>query len=419
MVCKRISGNFNHTIYASYIGYITQAIIVNFVPLLYLTFKSTYNLSLDEVGFLVTINFGVQLLTDFLAVRYVDKIGYRISVVAAHVFSVIGLVGIVVFPYIFSNGYPGLVLGVICYAIGGGIIEVLVSPIVEACPTERKEAAMSLLHSFYCWGHVFVVICSTIFFTAFGIENWRILACLWAIVPLLNSVYFSMVPIAHLVKKEEKLSVRDLTTNKIFWIFMILMITAGASEQAMSQWASAFAESGLEVSKAVGDLAGPCLFAVFMGSARVFYARFSERIKLERFIFISGVLCIVCYLLASLSPAKIIAFIGVAVAGLSVGILWPGTLSLASRGISKGGTAMFALLALAGDLGCSAGPGFVGVISEAFNEDLKKGILFTIVFPVTLLVALALYRNYSSRTRGQVPLSLDTTGSYTEPRNIL
>lgn len=403
MVHKRISGNFNHTIYASYIGYITQAIINNFVPLLFLTFQSTYNISLDKIGFLITINFGVQLLTDILAAKYVDKIGYKVSIVAAHIFVVIGLIGLVVFPNFFSNGYYGIMLGVICYAIGGGIIEVLISPIVEACPTERKEAVMSLLHSFYCWGHVFIVICSTIFFTTFGIKNWPILACLWAIIPLMNSLYFSMVPIASLVKEDEKLSILDLSKNKIFWIFIILMITSGACEQAMNQWASAFAESGLGVSKTIGDLAGPCLFAVLMGCARVFYARYSEKIELDKFIFASGVLCTVCYLLASLSQNKLIGFVGVAATGLSVGIMWPGTFSLASKGIPKGGTALFALLALAGDLGCSAGPTFVGIVSEAFNEDLKKGILFATIFPIGLLIALTLYRNRKRQSTTPTP----------------
>lgn len=399
----RVRNNYNHTLYASYIGYITQAIINNFVPLLFLTFQSTYQISLNKIGLLITLNFGVQLLTDTVAAKYIDKIGYRISVVSAHVLAVIGLIGLVVFPYLFGNGYTGIVVAVICYAIGGGMIEVLISPIVEACPTKRKEAAMSLLHSFYCWGHVFVVIFSTIFFTLFGIGNWRILACIWAIVPLINSYYFSKVPIAVLIKEEDSLSIIQLIKSKIFWIFVILMISAGASEQAMSQWASAFAESGLHVSKTVGDLAGPCLFAIFMGCARVFYAKFSEKISLHRFMVFSGILCIISYLVASLFHNPIVALLGVGITGLSVGILWPGTFSIASKGIPNGGTAMFALLALAGDFGCSAGPTVVSIVSDVYHNDLKKGILFAIIFPLTLLIGLFLYKNkYDSSVKSTI-----------------
>lgn len=342
-----ISGNYNHTIYASYIGYITQAIVNNFVPLLFLTFQDMFKISLGKIGLLVTINFGVQLVTDMIAVKYVDKIGYRTSAVAAHIFAAVGLMGLSIFPNIFPNEYMGIVAAVVCYAIGGGIIEVLISPIVESCPTKRKEAAMSLLHSFYCWGHVFVVICSTVFFLIFGIKNWRILACIWAIIPLANSLYFSKVPIATLVEEEERLPVSKLFKNKLLWLFVLLMISSGASEQAMSQWASAFAESGLKVSKAIGDLAGPCLFATLMGCARVFYSKFSEKISLQRFMAASSILCIIGYLIAALSKNPSIGLIGVGITGLSVGILWPGTFSIGSKGMPKGGTAMFALLALA------------------------------------------------------------------------
>lgn len=401
MTRKIISGNYNHTIYASCIGFITQAIINNFIPLLFLTFQTKFGLSLDKIGFLITINFGVQLLTDMLAARYADRIGYRRSVAAAHVFCVIGLAGLAVFPDVLSVSYMGIILAVICYAIGGGMIEVLISPIVEACPTEKKEAAMSLLHSFYCWGHVFVVLVSTAFFLVFGIENWRILACLWAVIPLMNVFYFLKVPIAELVKEDERLPVFDLMKSRMFWLFIVLMLCAGASEQAMSQWASAFAESSLGASKVIGDLAGPTLFAALMGCARLFYAKFSHTISIEKFMSISSLLCLACYLLASLSQNKLVGFIGVAATGISVGILWPGTLSLASKGIPKGGTALFAFLALAGDLGCSVGPTFVGVVSEAFNENLKKGILFAAIFPIGLLIILGAYKIRKMTIPGQ------------------
>lgn len=395
---KGIRTNYNHTIYASYLGYITQAIVNNFAPLLFLTFQNMFHISLEKISLLVTVNFGVQLLTDMLAVKYVDKIGYRISAVFAHIMSAVGLIGLAVFPYIFPSEYIGLIIAVVCYAIGGGLIEVLISPIVEACPTERKEAAMSLLHSFYCWGQVFVVVFSTLFFSVTGIKNWRVLACIWALIPLINSFYFSKVPIAVLVDEAEKMPLFEMFKNKLFWLFIILMICSGASEHSMSQWASAFAESGLKVSKTIGDLAGPCLFATFMGISRVFYSKYSERISLHRFMVGSGVLCITGYLLASLSSNPAVGFIGVGIIGLSVGILWPGTFSIAAKGIPRGGTAMFALLALAGDLGCSAGPTVVGMVSGAYNDDLRKGILYAIFFPFLLLVGLSLYKKLKVRT---------------------
>ncbi len=384
----KVREDYNHTIYACYIGYITQAIVNNFAPLLFLTFQSTYSISIDKITFLVTMNFGVQLIVDFLAAKFVDKIGYRTCVVAAHIFSSIGLAGLAAFPGIFSNHYIGLLIAIFFYAIGGGLIEVLVSPIVEACPTERKEAAMSLLHSFYCWGHVFVIISSTLFFMFIGIEHWRILACLWAIIPLINAFYFFNVPIQTLVEDDEGISIRNLFKVKIFWVLLLLMICAGASEQAMSQWASAFAESGLNVSKTIGDLAGPCSFAILMGCSRVLYAKFSEKIKLKTFMIISGVLCIVSYLIASLAVNPIIGLIGCGLCGLSVGVLWPGTFSIASRALRTGGTAMFAFLALAGDVGCSVGPTVVGTVSGAFQDDLKKGFLAAIIFPVLLILGL-------------------------------
>lgn len=384
----KVRENYNHTIYACYIGYITQAIVNNFAPLLFLTFQSTYDISIDKITFLVTMNFGVQLIVDFLAAKFVDKIGYRTCVVAAHIFSAIGLAGLAIFPIIFINHYIGLLIAIFFYAIGGGLIEVLVSPIVEACPTERKEAAMSLLHSFYCWGHVFVIISSTLFFMFIGIEHWRILACLWAIIPLINAFYFFNVPIQTLVEDDEGISIIDLFKIKIFWVLLLLMICAGASEQAMSQWASAFAESGLNVSKTIGDLAGPCSFAILMGCSRVFYSKFSEKIKLKNFMIISGVLCIVSYLIASLSANPIIGLIGCGLCGLSVGVLWPGTFSIASGTLRTGGTAMFAFLALAGDVGCSLGPTVVGTVSGAFQDDLKRGFLVAIIFPVFLILGL-------------------------------
>lgn len=383
---------YNHTIYASFIGYIVQAIINNFVPLLFLTFQTSYQISLDKITLLVTFNFGMQLLVDMASVKFVDKIGYRICIIAAHVLSAAGLAGLTILPELFADPFVGLLLSVAVYAVGGGLLEVLVSPIVEACPTQRKEAAMSLLHSFYCWGHVGVVLISTIFFRLAGIGNWKYLAWFWALIPVLNAFYYAKVPITQLNSQEERgLTLKELLRNRLFWVLFLLMMCAGACEQGISQWASAFAERGLGVTKTVGDLAGPLMFALLMGSSRAFYGKYSEKISLKGFMAGCGVLCLFSYLLASLSGLPVLGLVGCGLCGLSVGILWPGTFSLAAKGIRRGGTAMFALLALAGDLGCSGGPTFVGFVSGALGDDLKKGILAGAVFPVALLVGLFLY----------------------------
>lgn len=383
---SQIRQNYKHTINACYIGYITQAVVNNFAPLLFLTFQRSYGISLGKISFLVTVNFGVQLLVDFLAAHFVDRIGYRISIVAAHILAAAGLIGLALFPQMMEDSYSGLMAAIILYAVGGGLLEVLVSPIVEACPTERKAAAMSLLHSFYCWGHMGVVILSTAFFYLFGIDQWQVLAVIWAAVPLANALYFFLVPIRTLAEEEEGLSIRRLSGKMVFWILMVLMICAGASEQAVSQWASAFAESGLHVSKSVGDLAGPCAFAFFMGVSRVVSAKYSDRISLERIMLGSGGLCVVSYLLIALSPWPVLSLAGCALCGFAVGALWPSTFSLAMKKIPGGGTAMFALFALAGDIGCAGGPLVVGRISGVFGDDLRIGILAALVFPVILTV---------------------------------
>ena len=378
---------YKHTVYACFVGYITQAIVNNFAPLLFLTFVSYYGVPLSKITLLVTFNFGFQLFIDAVSPRFIDKIGYRFSMILAHVFSAAGLVMLTILPELFEDAFVGLLLAVLIYAIGGGLLEVLVSPVVEACPTDNKEATMSLLHSFYCWGHVGVVLLSTIYFAVFGIENWKYLACFWALVPALNCISFTKVPIATLIEEGETgLSLKELFRNKVFWLFMIMMVSAGASEQAVSQWASAFAEAGLGVDKTIGDLAGPMLFAVCMGISRAIYGKYGDRIKLEYYMLFSGVLCIISYLMISLSPWPMLSFIGCAICGFSVGIMWPGTFSMSAAGIKNGGTLMFALFALAGDVGCSAGPTLVGMVSSAANNNLKLGTLAAIFFPILCII---------------------------------
>lgn len=389
---ENIRKSYTHTIYASYLGYITQAIVNNFAPLLFLTFVSDYGLSLEEITWITTVNFVVQLCVDLLSAKVIDKVGYRISIITAHILAAAGIIGMAVLPALFGNNYAGLLLAVILYAIGGGIIEVLISPIVEACPTEKKEAAMSLLHSFYCWGHVFLVVVSTLFFQLFGIGNWKILAFIWAAVPVLNSVYFSFVPIYPITAEHEKMSFGSLVGRKVFWLIVVIMICAGASEQAMSQWASAFAESALKVSKTVGDMAGPCAFAVLMGTARAIYGKCSERVPLKKFMIGSAILCIICYAVAIFADNPVMGLIGCALCGFSVGIFWPGTFSIAAGKMPGGGTAMYALMALAGDVGCASGPTVVGMVADSFGGNLKSGLLAAMVFPGLIFIGICLLR---------------------------
>lgn len=388
-----IRNNYNHTIIASYLGYITQAIINNLAPLLFLIFQKEFSIPLEKITLLITINFLIQLIVDLLSTKFVDKIGYRTCIVTAHILSAIGLIGLAVFPAVLPDAYSGLLLAVVIYAVGGGLIEVLISPIVEACPTDNKASVMSMLHSFYCWGTVAIILFSTLFLLIFGKENWRILVCISSIIPIGNSLLFSAVPIASLTESGSEMPVRKLLSSGIFWIFVLLIIAAGASEQAMSQWASAFAESGLGVSKTIGDIFGPCLFSVLMGCSRVFYAKMSHKIDLIAFIIGSGILCIISYLLASFSESPILSLIGCALCGLSVGILWPGIFSISSASFPKGGTALFALLALAGDIGCSSGPTLVGFVSGAFNDNLKYGLAAAIVFPALLVICSLYYKH--------------------------
>ncbi|MBE6825899.1 MAG: MFS transporter [Ruminococcus sp.] len=382
--------DYNVTVRACFAGYIVQAVVNNFVPLLFLIFQSQLGLDLGQITSLITINFTTQLLVDLLAARCIDKIGYRAGIVVAHVFAAAGFVMLAVLPFVMP-AYIGILLSVICYAIGGGLLEVLVSPIVEACPTAHKEKTMSLLHSFYCWGQVGVVLISTLFLMCCA--QWRILALIWALLPAVNAVVFLRVPIAPLVEEGSSMTIRQLFRKPVFWLLMFLMFCAGACELAVSQWASAFAEQGLNVSKTIGDLAGPMFFAVLMGLARLLYGKWGDRVDLRKFIAASGILCAGAYLLTALSPWPVLSLLGCGICGFSVGIFWPGTFSMAASALKKGGTAMFAFLALAGDLGCAGGPTFVGIITDLCGERMHCGILAGVLFPLLLLGGMALYRH--------------------------
>lgn len=387
---------YKKTLLAGYFGFITQAISANFLPLLYITFQKTYSLTLTQIALISSVFFFVQLIIDFLCVKVVDKIGYRPCILIAQITSALGIAGLTVIPDICRSAYSGILICVIVYAIGSGLIEVLCSPIIEACPFENKEGTMSLLHSFYCWGFAGVVLLSTLFFYIFGIDNWKILAILWALVPLYNVYNFAVCPIEKLVDESESMPLKDLLKTKVFWPFILLMIGAGASEISMAQLASAFTESALNVSKTVGDLVGPCGFAVCMGISRALYGKFSNRINLPVFMIASGLLCLFCYLLVGLTGIPIWGLIGCTVCGFSIGIMWPGSISVSSSILPKGGTALFAFLALAGDLGGSIGPSLVGAVSQNAGNNLQSGMIAGTVFPFILIVSILMLRkNYN------------------------
>lgn len=384
--------NYKRTQLACYLGFVTQAICSNFVPLLYITFHNDYGISFGMLALVSTCFFVTQLVVDFLCAEVVDKIGYRVCVIAAEVTSGLGLAGLAVLPNLTAEPFWGILICVIIYALGSGLTEVLVSPIVEACPCENKETRMSFLHSFFCWGWVVVVLCSTAFFSLFGIEHWRIMALIWSIIPFYNIYNFAICPIEPLVKEGKSMTMTELFKTKAFWIFIVLMICAGSSEIAMGQWASAFAESALHVSKTVGDLAGPCGFAVCMGISRLLYGKFGEKVDLTIFMMISGVMCLVCYLVAGFANIPFVGLMGCAVCGFSVGIMWPGSISISSQILPTGGTAMFAFLALAGDLGGAVGPAIIGTVSQRAANNLQAGVLAGIGFPIVLVISVLCIR---------------------------
>ena len=389
--------NYKKTKIACYLGFITQAIAANFAPLLFLKFHMDYNISLGNIALISTCFFFTQLVVDLFCAKFVDRIGYRACIVASEVCSALGLVGLAILPDLLSYPYMGIIISVITYAIGSGLIEVLCSPIVEACPFENKEATMSLLHSFYCWGAVGTILVSTAFFAIFGIDSWKYLAVLLALVPAINIYNFATCPIEYLVEDGEGMSIPSLFKTPLFWVAIILMVCSGASELSMAQWASAYAEAALGLSKTMGDLLGPCLFAVAMGICRVLYGKYGEKVNLTKFMLGSGLLCVVCYVLASLFSNPVVGLAGCILCGFSVGIMWPGTLSISSKKFPAGGTAMFALLAMAGDLGGSIGPAIVGRVTQMAGDNIRTGMTIGLIFPVVLVIGLLFFVKMKSK----------------------
>ena len=389
---------YKSTIRACFAGYVVQAVVNNFVPLLFLTFQSQYGIPLSQVTLLITINFALQLAVDGVSVFFIDRIGYRAAAVIAHICAALGLVGLAFLPDLLPSPFAGLLLSVLLYALGGGLLEVIVSPIVESCPSDHKAQTMSILHSFYCWGSAGVIVISTLFLKIFGVSSWKILAAIWALLPLANCFVFTKVPLAPLVAEGgTSMHIGQLFRSRVFWVIMLMMLCAGASEQAVSQWASTFAEKGLGVSKAVGDLAGPTVFALLMATSRLLYGKFGAKIDLNKAMMASALLCVVSYLLIGLTTSPVLGLVGVGLCGLAVGIFWPGTFSTAAASLRGGGTAMFALMALAGDLGCSGGPTLAGAIAGAFGDNLRLGILCAVAFPALMILGILLIRRTDAK----------------------
>ena len=377
---------FKWTRKACYLGYITQSVCINFAPLLFLTFEHTFGITLGQISLLIGVNFAVQLLSDMTVARIARLIGLRQAAVSAQLIAAAGLVSLAILPYALPSPFAGLTIAVLLCGIGGGCNEVLISPIIEACPGEEKAGSMSLLHSFYCWGQAGVILLSVGFFALFGIEHWRVLSCLLGLFPAVGALLFLAVPLAQPAEEEGGTALRHLFRSRAMLWCLLLIFSAGAAEMVMGQWASAFAESGLGVSKTVGDLLGPCFFAVMMGSSRILYAKLATRVSLLLTVTLSAALCVISFLMAALAPIPLVALLACGLCGLSVGVFWPGTYSLAAARLPRGGVPMFAVLAVAGDLGCLLGPTAAGAIADRMGGDIRFSFLLTALLPAVIVL---------------------------------
>ena len=381
--------NYTTTKLACYIGYITQAITINFPPLLFLTFRKIWGITDSQLAFLIALVFVVQLAIDYLSAFFLDKLDHKTCLVISHVVAAAGLAGLAFVPDLLPS-FAGLLLCAIVYSLGSGLNEVLISPTVERCPRENDSDNLGFLHSFYSWGCVLVILLSTLYFVTIGIEHWRFLSIFWALIPACNIFLFLRAPMPPLEPEEKRMNVKSLSKSPFFWLLFLIMFCAGAAELAVAQWASAFAEAGLQISKTAGDLAGPCLFAILMGASRMLYGKLERFFSLSTIMTVSAVGLTVSYLVATVIPNPIVSLFGLGFCGFFVGIMWPGALSLGASTLIGGGTAMFSLLALSGDLGCTVGPALVGFISDHTGGDMKFALLCSTVYPIILVIGLAI-----------------------------
>lgn len=380
--------------------FIIQALIINFPPILFLHFSTTYGIPLSKITFLVIINFACQFCLDMLSAIFAKHLSYKVMIVASNILAALGLASYAFLPEILPNAYLGLVIATLISAMGSGLIEVIANPIMQSCPKPKKNFSMGFLHSFYCWGALGVVLISTLLLLWTGMGSWKLLALLWALIPAVNTVIFLVSPMNQpSAELEETSSLSKLVKTKMFWLFIFIMILGGACEQAMAQWASAFAETVLteinivpESAKLFGDLLGPCFFALTMALSRMIYPKVCEKYDLRRVMILSSILCAICYAVAAITQNPFVSLIGCGVCGFSVGIMWPGTLDLAGKTCTFVGTALFAMLSLAGDLGCLTGPALIGFTADILGGNLKAGMTAAILLPSLLTVILLLFK---------------------------
>lgn len=378
-----MSVSYKRTKLACYTGLTVQAIINNFLPILFIIFQRDYGLSYEQLGRLLFINFAIQILADFLTPYIVKLIGYKGSAITCHFLATLGLVLLFVLPNIMADFYTAVVISVMVYAFSSGIIEVVMSPIMELIPQDNKTANMAFLHSFYCWGQALTVVVTTLLVKLLGFNDWRFIPLLWAIIPFLNMLFFTRVPVVEQPEQQNEKTSRSIFKTREFICFAIFMLCAGANEIAMSEWASVFAQNALGVSKTVGDLAGPCAFAILMGSGRVIYAKFLCKFSYRKVTIVNSLLCLACYFAVAVCKVPAFSLLACAICGFSVSIAWPGTISLAAARFPNGGTMLFSICALCGDMGCSTGPWLLGAVADI--TDLNTGFLVCCIFPLAML----------------------------------
>ncbi len=380
--------NFKHTFRACFMGFFIQSIVCVFTPLLFVIFNTEYKISLPLITMISTVNFVVQFITDGFSIFFLQKIGYRKAGILAHFFAFCGLVILGTVAPRMPNMYLWIMIAVVLYSIGGGLLEVVLSPIIENTPSKSKSGTMSMLHSMFSVGSVATVLLTTIGLKIFGWQSWKYISVMWAILPFLNMIYFFFIPINEGNENIEREPIWSFFRDRAFWGFLLVMMCGGAAEIGISQWASAFAETSLGISKTAGDVIGPCMFAVMMGVARMLHSRYPHLITLSKAIMYSGILATVCYLGAALVPIPFVALAFCGLCGFAVGIMWPGTLSLATRKYPAAGGTLFAVMALAGDLGCTAGPTAVGFVASIFGGNLRTGLLIGAFFPIVMVAGL-------------------------------
>lgn len=394
---------YKSTIRACYIGNLVGALVTNLSPLLFVILMGSYNLSFEQVGRLVLINFFTQIIADLAFSKPVDTYGVRPFITLGHALVFIGFVMFAFSPRLFPHSpYTGLMLATVVFSCGGGLLELLLSAIVQAVPSDAKAAAMSLLHSFYAWGFIVVVVLTFLMLKLFGSANWPWLFLIWSLVPLFNFFNFLRVPLPPQVPDEHRTSTRVLASTP-FFIFVVLGIAlGGAAEVSMSQWTSAYAETTLGLSKQTGDLLGLCLFAGLLGLGRVLYGTYGKRFDIWRVMFLGSLFAAGCYLVAALSQHPIVSLVACAFCGLGVALLWPGSVTNAAHRFPFAGASMFAILAAGGDTGAAVGPWLLGLIADQIPTDfplspLRVGMVIGTLFPLAMAGCLLIQRHIDKK----------------------